>query len=931
MGLAPSRSLLYSDRDAPLWVVSTLPKSLNSICPMQRPGNISSEVSDAVCSPLSPSRLELRLVPLIRRYFPSADCVLFKQLMHSRSRQNPRYHFYCSQRPPPTALVDPTAYYFDLQEENGEGTVEEEKTVTALGGNKVTSTFFAPFHSPQLLYDLLVECTERNIFDDDEALSCALRSDVDEDECCCTCFLGSADSDAKLNFVGRSHGKCCRVRPVPCAIMLLRHSGTSAITDRHDVMSFGLAKAVEAVHQPTPCSIYHPASDNPNPAYVEEGVDGSWIVWKNNNELIKGRVCGFYGCWTLGELLSHSGHCGTTSLGIPSASCTDPILHPSYSQSTEGAFGLTRDRLIASGTVDYEVGEREQTHAWVAACRAFAHTITTSYVPRRNGTDGSNVSRLDAHPDAEQTSHLLVPHPLTCLRRLDITFICPMSNAPRLQLCRQMRLFADIVEEVSDDNLAVSDLQRFLRKQASNCSVADRQMPVGSGSLESCTQFGHSTTIFENGSNPNEVKLFTSETGAPSRLNFDNFPLASDAVSSAGYENLVLAPLLRATQLRERGAYSYFCDGAVVQCFSSTKTVDALMKLLSLPLSESTENLMARLTPRAPPPLKYCGELCARVSGSPVDEKEQDVSFSPNRRSSVCRRIVGSPRCIRLASWKGLSLPREVANSANVFAVGQGLDGMPASALLDAFSSDECTMTPNCKTSINLFTASSASSLGSSPIPPVSNGLQKSPDTKVHFGDLIRYDRAAGCWYVDSNLSAVDVAVAWIRRVAGRARGAKASDAHWLRGSLRRIDANGAVSDVFPRAQINGFRLWHAQHDGYSYFHGVQERCSVVPEKCFHTFKAAVEEVKAFNISPARVRSQECLEMFEVESIKRDSYSQAAALFRHSSSRSDGGAVLLSSVPPLARRSACLLDSFGRSFRWNPYGKQPSLPGERIG
>ncbi|KAG5496966.1 hypothetical protein GH5_01481 [Leishmania sp. Ghana 2012 LV757] len=199
---------------------------------------------------------EHRVLPLTAEYFPSPDCVLFRQLWHARQHQNPRYHFQLDHTWSPGALTDPTAAYesfselaahnmTDIQaaclsagypvtkESLAQAQVQLQEAVRALNGSDLSMRRGAvtspesprtrvPFATREEFYNLVVRTTKESVkFDTDQEL---------RDAVCGSAAPGKAASShgSKVGEGLAAEGSSKaererhRLRPVPCAIVLVR-------------------------------------------------------------------------------------------------------------------------------------------------------------------------------------------------------------------------------------------------------------------------------------------------------------------------------------------------------------------------------------------------------------------------------------------------------------------------------------------------------------------------------------------------------------------------------------------------------------------------------------------------------------------------------------------------------------------------------------
>ncbi|KAK7201575.1 hypothetical protein NESM_000221900 [Novymonas esmeraldas] len=214
---------------------------------------------------------EHRVVPLTAEYFPSPDCVLFRQLWRARQQQNPRYHFQLDHTWSPGALTDPTASYESFDELAAHNMIDIQaacltsgKAVTpesiahaqarlhaatcalaAGGGARIAGRDGAtsgaagawsqrtrvPFSTRGEFYELVVRTTEERMLYNTNA---QLRDAV-----CGTATAGDAPSG---RHAGDGEAEPRRLRPVPCVVVLVRrcmpaheyrHTYFVANTERH--------------------------------------------------------------------------------------------------------------------------------------------------------------------------------------------------------------------------------------------------------------------------------------------------------------------------------------------------------------------------------------------------------------------------------------------------------------------------------------------------------------------------------------------------------------------------------------------------------------------------------------------------------------------------------------------------------------------------
>lgn len=173
---------------------------------------------------------EHRAVPLTREFFPSPYSALFEQLFAARQQQNPRYHFQLTETWSPGTLVDPATAFRSLQGlaavsmldelqtfrlKSGQppvlnGFSEEEKRVAASLADLEKSD--VPFGSREQLYDLLVRTTEMDVlYESNQGLRSAAVH-----------LMELAEQERNMHTQTNDAGSERRIRPLPCAIVLLR-------------------------------------------------------------------------------------------------------------------------------------------------------------------------------------------------------------------------------------------------------------------------------------------------------------------------------------------------------------------------------------------------------------------------------------------------------------------------------------------------------------------------------------------------------------------------------------------------------------------------------------------------------------------------------------------------------------------------------------
>ncbi|KAG5471360.1 hypothetical protein LSCM1_01444 [Leishmania martiniquensis] len=195
---------------------------------------------------------EHRVLPLIAEFFPSPDCVLFRQLWHARQQQNPRYHFQLDHTWSPGALTDPTAAYesfsglaarnmTDIQaaclsaghpstsESCAQARAQLQEALRALQGGDADMRCRAaasseslhtrvPFATREEFYDLVVgTAKEAKVYETDQELRDAICGATASDTA-----TPSRDKGSGAGGSDHAEKERQRLRPVPCAIVLVR-------------------------------------------------------------------------------------------------------------------------------------------------------------------------------------------------------------------------------------------------------------------------------------------------------------------------------------------------------------------------------------------------------------------------------------------------------------------------------------------------------------------------------------------------------------------------------------------------------------------------------------------------------------------------------------------------------------------------------------
>ncbi|KPI87245.1 hypothetical protein ABL78_3682 [Leptomonas seymouri] len=392
---------------------------------------------------------EHRVLPLTSEFFPSPDCILFRQLWSARQQQNPRYHFQLDQTWSPGALLDPTAHYESFMQLAGSSLVDiQAACITATGTAPTRGSVLqaqadldaakaelsvtegglqrakggtvgraaqpqAPLATREEFYNLVVRTTEESmLYETDDALRNAVQS-ADE---------------------GNGDAQCKRLRPVPCAIVLVRRcmaaqeyrytyylasherhhrtndsatAGTAAVAadqasgggqkggaarrrgqenQRRDAQTIAVTgnavhtAVIEAQRAMAAPSGVSGGNDTDND---EESLVVPWLqvsVPQAPLDLAEVRVVGMYGCWTIEEILRHS-------LFLPAAAGDATAAGPRKEAAQDAEttakvdallrracpHGVPSSTLLNVGFFEKQVGDKEQCHAYFSLCRLFAH------------------------------------------------------------------------------------------------------------------------------------------------------------------------------------------------------------------------------------------------------------------------------------------------------------------------------------------------------------------------------------------------------------------------------------------------------------------------------------------------------------------------------------------------------------------------------
>ncbi|TPP42621.1 hypothetical protein CGC21_11530 [Leishmania donovani] len=199
---------------------------------------------------------EHRVLPLTTEFFPSPDCVLFRQLWHARKQQNPRYHFQLDHTWSPGALTDPTAVYESFTElatrnmadiqaaclSAGQPVAKEnlaqaqgqlQAAMRALNGGGVDMGHCAassagsqrtrvPFATREEFYSLVVLTTKESvIYDTNQELRAAVCGAATSGEAMRK-RTDNAGKKPAAEESSKAERDRQRLRPVPCAVVLVR-------------------------------------------------------------------------------------------------------------------------------------------------------------------------------------------------------------------------------------------------------------------------------------------------------------------------------------------------------------------------------------------------------------------------------------------------------------------------------------------------------------------------------------------------------------------------------------------------------------------------------------------------------------------------------------------------------------------------------------
>ncbi|CBZ29197.1 conserved hypothetical protein [Leishmania mexicana MHOM/GT/2001/U1103] len=428
---------------------------------------------------------EHRVLPLTTEFFPSPDCVLFRQLWHARKQQNPRYHFQLDHTWSPGALTDPTAVYESFTElatrnmadiqaaclSAGQPVTKEnlaqargqlQAAMRALSGGDGDMGHCAassagsqrtrvPFATREELYNLVVLTTKESmIYDTNQELRAAVCGVATSGEAMRK-RTGNVDTAPAAGESGKAERHRQRLRPVPCAIVLVRRCMPAheyryiyfvANNERHHKTSAGAgggssrrrgpanACGTGEAHQPQQRESHSTLVCGGSVlAAVEEsqlvdqtppgkaGDDELTVPWVQVSApqaplgLAELRVVGMYGCWTVEEILRHTLFAPTvhTSSDPDGAAGTVAMQNsPARAAHVEKVLrraaphGVPSSTLVNTAFFEKQVGDKEQCHTYFALCRLFAHGMRRCILG--DTPDKAAVTSTGDHAACEQTS-----------------------------------------------------------------------------------------------------------------------------------------------------------------------------------------------------------------------------------------------------------------------------------------------------------------------------------------------------------------------------------------------------------------------------------------------------------------------------------------------------------------------------------------------
>lgn len=389
---------------------------------------------------------EHRVVPLTAAFFPSPDCVLFRQLWHARQQQNPRYHFQLDHTWSPGALTDPTAAYESFaqlaahsmadiqaaclaasQAATPEAVLQAQQQLqAAVQALRVPSADAndsageprtrVPFATREEFYDLVVRTTEElMLYSSDAELRDAVCAGAGSE-------VGGEGSAAQRR----------RLRPVPCAIVLVRrcmpaheyrHTYYVANNERHHKPNAATAagagvesgsgsrrrggsrtgeadgggasmnpmrenQSTHILGAAVRYAVQEARAMDQRSAQVaridEEEMIVPWLQVEAPRAplgLAEVRVVGMYGCWTVEEVLRRTlfaqrtygsgGGPRTRSLNAPVEEAKQVALMEEVLRRA-APHGVPSSTLLNTAFFEKQVGDKEQCHTYFALCRLFA-------------------------------------------------------------------------------------------------------------------------------------------------------------------------------------------------------------------------------------------------------------------------------------------------------------------------------------------------------------------------------------------------------------------------------------------------------------------------------------------------------------------------------------------------------------------------------
>ncbi|CAG9579308.1 conserved hypothetical protein [Leishmania major strain Friedlin] len=428
---------------------------------------------------------EHRALPLTTEFFPSPDCVLFRQLWHARKQQNPRYHFQLDHTWSPGALTDPTAVYESFTElatrnmtdiqaaclSAGQPITKEnlaqaqgqlQAAVRALNGGDVGMGHCAtssagsqrtrvPFATRKEFYNLVVLTTKESvIYDTNQELRAAVCGAATSGEAMRK-RTGKAGREPAAEESSRAERDCQRLRPVPCAVVLVRRCMPAheyrytyfvANNERHHKASSGAAGASSRrrgaanacgtgeahqlqqreSHSTLVCGDsvraaveeLQPVDQTPQGEVDDDELTVPWVQVRAPQAplgLAELRVVGMYGCWTVEEILRHTLFAPTVHTSSDPDVAADSIAtqnSPAREAHVEAVLrraaphGVPSSTLVNTAFFEKQVGDKEQCHTYFALCRLFAHGMRRCILG--NTSDKAAVTSTGDHAACEQTS-----------------------------------------------------------------------------------------------------------------------------------------------------------------------------------------------------------------------------------------------------------------------------------------------------------------------------------------------------------------------------------------------------------------------------------------------------------------------------------------------------------------------------------------------